>query len=189
MIRKILDAVPTGGKVSAADIPRIREQMQIVMVQVWLTRTAMTQISGGIHNFLTFYVSDHETFFRGPFELGRIKQEVGQQISADAMPLVTHPIYSGIGNAMLEVGRVFLNSIDKFSQVLGNALTGHEAMDGAASALAAAASNAWTKYDAVAASVFASDDATMSVTLRKIELATAIESWNQFATFFSESNL
>ena len=98
------------------------------------------------------------------------------------MPLVTHPIYSGIGNAMLEVGRVFLNSIDKFSQVLGNALTGHEAMDGAASALAAAASNAWTKYDA-AASVFASDDATMSVTLRKIELATAIESWNQFATF------
>lgn len=189
VIRKILDAVPTGGKVNAADIPRIREQMQMVTVQVWITRMAMTQISGGIHNFLTFYVSDHETFSRGPFELGRIKQEVGQQISDDAMPLVTHPIYSGIGNAMLQVGRVFLNSIDKFSQVLGNALTGHEAMDGAASALAAAASNAWTKYDAAAASVFASDDATMSVTLRKIELATAIESWNQFATFFSESNL
>lgn len=188
-IRKILDAVPTGGQVSAADLPRIREQMQNATVQVWLVRMAMTQISGGIHNFLTHFASDHDTFARGPFELNRIKQEVGKQISDDAMPLVLNPVMSGIGNAMLQVGRVFLNSIDKLSQVLGNALTGHEAMDGAASALATAASNAWTKYDAAAAAVYASDNATMSVTLRKIELATAIESWNQFATFFSESNL
>ena len=33
------------------------------------------------------------------------------------------------------------------------------------------------QYDAAAAAVYASDNATMSVTLRKIELATAIESW------------
>jgi hypothetical protein len=188
-VRKILDAVPTGGTVSPADVTIIQQEMMTVRVQVWMVSMAMTQITGGIRNFLTHLISDHDMFAAGPYELRRMKDEVGRQISDEAMPFVLNPITSGIGNAMLQVGAAFLNSIEALIQVLGNALTNHEAMGGAVSALATASSNAWTKYEAAANAVFASDAAKMSVTLRKLKLSTAIESWNQFATFFSESNL
>lgn len=188
-VRSILAAVPTGGTINPADLPRIREQMQTATVNVMLLRMAMKQITTGIRDFLAHFIIDHDTFAAGPLELGKMKDEVGRQISEDAMPLVLNPIYSGIGNAMLQVGRVFLAAIDLLTQVLGNARTGHEAMDGAASALGTAAATAWTKYDAAATAVFASDAPTMSVTLRKLQLTAAIESWKQFAAFFANSNL
>lgn len=188
-VRSILAAVPSGGAINPADLPRIREQMQIATVNVMLVRMAMKQITTGIRDFLAHFIIDHDTFAAGPLELRRMKDEVGRQISEDAMPLVVHPFYHGIGEAMLQVGRVFLAALDLLAQVLGNARTGHEAMDGAASALGTAAATAWTKYDAAATAVYASDSATMSVTLRKLQLTTAIESWKQFATFFSNSNL
>lgn len=189
IVRSILAAVPSGGTVNAADLPRIREQMQMVSVYVWMVRTSMSQISSGLRNFLTNIHVDHDTFATGPFELARVKDEVGRQVSEAAMPYVLNPMSRGIGEAMLQIGRTFLGAIDHLSQVLGNALAGHEAMQGAASALATASSSAWAKYDAAASAVFASDTATMSVTLRKLQLSMAIESWKQFAKFFSESNL
>jgi hypothetical protein len=188
-IRQILDAVPTGGTINPADVLRIQQQMMTARVQVWMVSIAMTQITGGIRNFLTHLISDHDMFAGGPYELRQMKDEVGRQISDQAMPYVLNPITSGIGKAMLQVGTAFLNSIEGLIQVLGNATTNHEAMGGAVSALATASSNAWTKYEAAANAVSASDAATMSVTLRKLKLSTAIDSWNQFATFFSESNL
>ncbi len=188
-VRKILDAVPTGGTVKPADVPIIQQDMMTVRVQVWMVSMAMTQITGGIRSFLNHFISDHDMFAGGPYELGRMKEELGRQISEEAMPWVLNPVTSGIGKAMLQVGTAFLNSIEGLIQVLGNALTNHEAMGGAVSALATASSNAWTKYEAAANAVSASDTATMSVTLRKLKLSTAIDSWNQFAQFFSESNL
>ena len=162
IVRSILAAVPSGGAINPADLPRIREQMQTATVNVMLLRMAMKQITTGIRDFLAHFITDHDTFAAGPLELGRMKDEVG---------------------------RVFLAALDLLAQVLGNARTGHEAMDGAASALGTAAATAWTKYDAAATAVYASDSATMSVTLRKLQLTTAIESWKQFAAFFSNSNL
>lgn len=188
-VRSILAAVPSGGTISPADLQRIREQMQFATVNVMLLRMAMKQITGGIRDFLAHFIIDHDSLAAGPLELGRLKDEVGRQISEDAMPYVLNPVYQGIGQAMLQVGRVFLASIDLLAQVLVNARTGHEAMDGAASALGTAAATAWTKYDAAATAVYAADSATMSVTLRKLQLTTAIESWKQFAAFFSNSNL
>lgn len=189
IVRGIFNAVPAGGTVPAADLPRIREQMQIVSVYVWMVRTAMNQISAGLRNFLSNIQVDHDIFATGPLELNRVKEAVGKDISEAAMPYVLNPIYRGIGEAMLQAGRSFLAAIDHLTQNLGNSLVGHEAMQGAVSALATASGTAWTKYDAAAAAVFASDTATMSVTLRKLQLTTAIESWKQFAKFFSESNL
>lgn len=188
-VRTILNAVPTGGTVPAAELPRIREQMQMVTVYSWMARTGMSQITTGLRNFLSGIHVDHDIFATGPLELNRVKDEVGRQISEAAMPYVLNPITRGIGEAMLQVGRTTLSAIDRLSQNLGNALAGHEAMQGAASALATAASTAWTKYDAASAAVYAADSTTMSVTLRKLQLTTAIESWKQFAKFFSESNL
>jgi len=189
IVRSILAAVPSGGTINPADLPRIREQMQMASMYVMLLRMAMKQITTGITDFLTHFIIDHDTFAAGPLELGRMREEVGRQISEDAMPLVLNPFYEGIGKAMLQVGRVFLAAIDLLAQVLVNSRTGHEAMNGAASALGTAAATAWTKYDAAATAVYASDSATMSVTLRKLQLTTAIESWKQWAEFFSKSNL
>jgi hypothetical protein len=188
-VSTILAAVPSGGSINPADLQRIREKMQMVTVHVWMVRMAMDQVSRGIKNFVSNIFVDHDTFAAGPLELHKVRAEVGQQISDEAMPYVLKPVTSGIGNAMLEVGRAFLATIDGLIQVLGNALVGHEAMQGAASALATAASTAWTKYEAGASAVWAADAAKMSVTLRKMQLTEAIESWKQFATFFSKSNL
>lgn len=188
-VRSILAAVPSGGTINPADLTRIREQMQFATTYVMLLRMAMKQITGGIHDFLAHFIIDYETLAAGPLELGRLKEEVGRQISEDAMPYVLNPMYQGIGQAMLQVGKVFLGAIDLLAQALVNSRTGHEAMNGAASALGTAAATAWTKYDAAATAVYAADSATMSVTLRKLQLTTAIESWKQFAAFFSNSNL
>jgi hypothetical protein len=189
IVRQILDTVPVGGKVTPADVQRIQQHMMTVRVHVWMVSMAMTQITGGIRNFLSHLISDHDMFAGGPYELRRMKDEVGRQISDQAMPYVLNPITRGIGEAMLQVGAAFMNTIESLIQVLGNALTNYEAMGGAVSALATASSNAFTKYEAASNAVSASDAATMSVTLRKLKLSTAIDSWNQFATFFSESNL
>ena len=188
-VRTILAAVPSGGSINPADLPRIREQMQSVIVQIWIVRMAMDQISRGIRDFVSHVIVDHDTFAGGPFELRKVRAEVGQQISDEAMRYVLNPVTSGIGQAMLEVGRGFLAAIDGLIQVLGNALVGHEAMQGSASALATFASSAFAKYEAAASAVWAADAAKMSVTLRKLQLTEAIESWKQFATFFSQSNL
>ena len=188
-VRSILNAVPAGGTVPAAELPRIREQMQMVTVYSWMARSGMNSITSGLHNFLSGIHVDHDIFATGPLELNRVKDEVGRQVSEAAMPYKLNPITAGIGEAMLQVGRTLLSAIDRLSQNLGNALAGHEAMQGAASALATASTTAWTKYDAASTAVYAADSTTMSVTLRKLQLTTAIESWKQFAKFFSESNL
>lgn len=188
-IYKILAAVPASGSINPADLPRIRQEMQLVSVYVWMVRTPMQQIGAGIKTFLSNIFVDHDTFAAGPLELRKMKDEVGRQISDEAMPLVLKLETNGIGLAMLEVGRAFLATIDGLIQVLGNALVGHEAMQGAASAVGAAANTAWSKYEAAASAVWAADAAQMSITLRKLELTVAIESWKQFAAFFSKSNL
>lgn len=188
-VLSILDAIPSGGSVSAADVPRIREQMQLAVVNGWMVRMGMEQISRGIRDFLSHLIVDHDTFAGGPFELRRMAQEAGKQISDQAMPYVLDPLSSRIGYAMLEVGRAFIAAIERLALVLGNALAGHEAMQGAASALAAASANAWAKYQDAIGEVAAADAVTMSVTLRKLHLSTAIESWSQFAEFFKNSQL
>jgi hypothetical protein len=188
-VRSILATVPSGGAVSAADVPRIREQMQIATVHTWMVSMGMTQIGAGIHNFLSHIIVDHDTLAGGPLELGRVAQEVGQQISAEAMPYILNPLSAGIGETILQIGRAFIAAIDGVARVLRSAMVGHEAMRGGASALATFAGSARSKYEAASAAVSASDAATMSVTLRKLQLSTAIESWKQFAEFFKRSGL
>ena len=189
IVRTILAAIPAGGAVSDADRGRICEQMQLASVQTWLVSMGMGQIGTALHNFLSHIGVDHDTLAGGPFELRRVSDEVGKQISADAMPYVLNPMARGIGETMLQIGRTFIATIDHLAAVLGNALVGHEAMGGAASALATAATSARSKYQAASAAVSASDSATMSVTLRKLQLSAAIQSWKQFADFFTRSGL
>lgn len=189
IVRSILAAVPVGGAVSAADVPRIREQMLTVNAHALVVRMSLNQIGTGIRAFLSHIMVDHDTFAGGPLELRRMTDEIGRQISDDAMPLVLDLMSSGVGKAMLQVGRAFIDAVERLSRVLGNALVGHEAMGGAASALAAASANAWAKYDAAAGAVYSADAATMSVVLRKLQLTAAVESWKQFAAFFADSQL
>lgn len=188
-VRTILAAIPPGGAVNDADRLRIREQMQLASIHTWMVSMGMTQIGTGMHNFLSHIGVDHDTLAGGPFELRKVSDEVGRQISADAMPYVLNPMARGIGETMLQIGRAFIAAIDHLAAVLGSALAGHEAMGGAASALATAATSARSKYEAASAAVAASDSATMSVTLRKLQLSAAIQSWKQFADFFTRSGL
>jgi hypothetical protein len=188
-VRAILAATPAGAAISAADQQTVREQMQRVSVFTMMAGMVMTQVGTGMHNFLSNIGVDHDTLAGGPYELRKVADELGKQISDEAMPYVLNPIYRGIGETMLQIGRVFIAAINHLSTVLGNALAGHEAMGGTASALAVAASSAHSKYEAAANAVAASDAATMSVTLRKLQLSAAIQSWKQFADFFTRSGL
>ena len=105
------------------------------------------------------------------------------------MPYVLNPMSRGIGETMLQVGRAFISATDRVGGVIGNAMLGHEGMRGAASALATAASTAHAKYEAAANAFYRADSATMSITLRKLQLTTSIQSWIQFAEFFERSGL
>jgi hypothetical protein len=188
-IRTILAAVPAGGTINAADLRRIVEQMQLASVHAWMVSMGMTQIGAGIHDFLSHIIIDHDTLANGPLALGKMAQEIGQQISAEAMPYVLNPMSRGIGETILQIGRTFIAAIDNVSRVIGNARIGHEAMGLAATALATFAATATSKYQAAASAVNASNEATMSVTLRKLQLSMAIASWKQFADFFNRSGL
>ena len=174
---------------SAADMARAREQMQLAWVHTMMVSMGINQLAGGIKNFLSNIIIDHETLARGPLELIKVGQEIGKQISDEAMKYVLNPMSRGIGETMLQIGRAFIAATDRVGGVIGNALLGHEAMRGGATALATAASAAHAKYDAAANAFYRADSATMSTTLRKLQLTTSIQSWNQFAEFFERSGL
>ena len=188
-LRSILAAVPAGGSMSTADVARAREQMQLAWVHTMMVSMGISQLGAGINNFLSNVIIDHETLARGPLELFKVGQEIGKQISDEAMKYVLNPMARGIGETMLQIGRAFIAATDRVGGVIGNAMLGHEAMRGGASALATAANTARAKYEAAANAFYRADSATMSITLRKLQLTTAIQSWNQFAEFFERSGL
>ena len=188
-LRSILAAVPAGGTMSDGDVTRAREQMQIAWVNSMMVSMAVNQIGSGIDNFLSNIIIDHETLARGPLELIKVGREIGKQVSDEAMKYVLNPMARGIGETMLQIGRAFIAATDRVGGVIGNAMLGHEAMRGGASALAAAATTARVKYEAAANAFARADSATMSTTLRKLQLTTSIQSWNQFAEFFERSGL
>jgi hypothetical protein len=188
-LRAILASVPSGGTMSDSDVVRAREQMQIAWVNTMMVSMGINQIGSGINNFLSNIIVDHDTLARGPLELNKVGQEIGKQISDEAMKYVLNPMARGIGETILQIGRAFIATTDRVGGVIGNAMLGHEAMRGGASALATAATTARAKYEAAASAFYRADSATMSTTLRKLQLTTSIQSWNQFAEFFERSGL
>ena len=106
------------------------------------------------------------------------------------MKYVLNPMARGIGETMLQIGRAFIAATSRVGGVIGNAMLGHEAMRGGASALATSRQHRpRAKYEAAANAFYRADTATMSITLHKLQLTTAIQSWNQFAEFFERSGL
>lgn len=179
----------SGSKISAADVQRIKEQMAITATHIQIVKWALTTVTHGMERFISNLTADHDTFASGPYELHSVYIELGTQISEDARPYVLNPLSRGIGEAMLQVGRSFLASIEHLGQNLVDALAVHEAMGLAASALATACNTAFVKYEAGANAIARATPETMSATGMKLQIGTAITSWNQFAQFFSESDL
>ena len=185
-IQTILNA---STKISDADLRRIREQMQYVAMYTQLVKTAMNSNAFGIQRFISGLATDHDTFASGPYELHSVYTELGAQISADAMPFVLDLKSRGIGEAMLQVGRAFLGSIEHLGQKMVDALAVHEAMGTSVSALATACKNALEKYEPAANEVALANSETIRPTMRKLHIGNAITSWNDFAKFFSETDL
>jgi hypothetical protein len=185
-IQTILNA---STRISDADLKTIREKMQLVALYTQLVKMAMNSNALGIGRFISNLANDHDTFASGPYELQSVYTELGTQISADAMPFVLKPLSRGIGEAMLQIGRSFLGSIEHLGQKLVDAVAVHEAMGTSVSALATACKNALEKYEPAATEVALANSETIRPTMRKLHIGNAITSWNDFAKFFSESDL
>jgi hypothetical protein len=185
----ILDKVPVGGSLSAADAAAISTHIHGAHVFIQLVTMAMGQIASGVKTFLNQLVTDHATLAGGPLDLASASQDVARQISDQAQKYVINPMTRGIGETMLQIGREFTAAADRTAAVIGTAMTGLEAMRTGASALAVAAATAVVKVDKAATAVASADSATLSAVLRRINLAPAIASWEQFDEFFKRSGL
>lgn len=188
-VRTILERVPSGGALSPEDEGAIQAQLQMAMLYIQLAYMAISQMANGVGAFAEQILNDHETLAHGPLALSRVVEEVGQKINADAMPYVLNPMSRGIGETILQIGRTFIAAATQTSTVIGNAMTEHEAMRGAATALSNATESARGKVEAARNAVARADSASLSAVLRRLNLTTAISSWNQFADFFTRSGL
>jgi hypothetical protein len=185
----ILRTVPSGGVVSDAQARDISLQMNTAMVFTQIIAVSTRQISEGVHQFLTTLLIDHETLSNGATSLAASIPEVQRDISNAAQKYVLDPMMSGIGQAILQIGREIVGRIQAVVGVIDGARRGHEAMRGGVGALANAAETVRGKYEAAASAVGNADRATVSVVLRRLDLASAIASWEQFDEFFSTSGL
>lgn len=183
-IRAFGDAILTPAQ--AGEVAR-----EISMAALWaqMIAEAMKQINYGVRNFLGSLVVDHDTLANGPLELRHAAEEVGSDISKQAMPYVLNPVTSGIGNTMLQIGREVMASFHAVAAVIQKALAGHEAMRGGASALGVAAATVQVKYQAAAKAVGKGDFTKLPESMRPLQIDKAIKSWDQFVDFFNRSGL
>ncbi|HEX8251835.1 MAG TPA: hypothetical protein VF846_01715 [Thermoanaerobaculia bacterium] len=187
--RAVLERVPSGGTLSPEDAQTIYTQIQLAVIYIQLVQMVISQIANSVRSFTTQILNDHETLARGPLALAQVVEEVGRQINADALPYIINPLSRGIGETILQIGRTFIAAATQTSAVIGNAMTEHEAMRAAATALANASETARAKVEAAHNAVARADSASLSVVMRRLNLNSAIASWNQFADFFTRSGL
>lgn len=187
--RAVLERVPAGGTLSPEDAQTVQTHMQMAVIYMQLVQMSISQIASGVGAFTAQILNDHETLAKGPLALARVVEEVGQQVNADAMAYVLNPMSRGIGETILQIGRTFIAAANQTSAVIGNAMTEHETMRGAATALANASETARLKVEAAHTLVARADSASLSTVMRRLNLTSAIASWNQFVDFFTRSGL
>jgi hypothetical protein len=189
VIQGTVDRMPDNVPVSDGDLAKIRQQLMIVRQFSMIVNQSMQQIRGGVDAFLSHVVADHDALARGPYELAANIRQIEQQTSEAAMKYIINPMYAPIGNIIIQIGAQFVGAARNTQAVMSNALASHEAIRGAAGALATAAESARLKQEAAYDRAMKADAATISATLRQARVATALTSWKQFIDFFKRSGL
>jgi hypothetical protein len=188
-VRGMIENVPDGTPVSTDVLEKIRRCMQHVSVGSMLTSMALQQTSDGVNAFASNVVTDHDTLARGPLEMGALISRIEEQTKSEAMKYILNPMSGGIGQVILKIGSAFIEPARNMQRVISTALASHEAIRGAAGALANAAESARLKQESAYDRFQRADAAGVSATLRKLRLETAATSWKQFLDFFKRSGL
>jgi hypothetical protein len=186
-MRDVLAAVPAGGTLSDAQSAEVMNQMATAKLWTEMIAQAVGSVRAGVQRFLGQLGEDHAALVAGPVAVAAAMAAVDNNTKAVALPLVTNPVTAGIGQVIIDVGGRIYARLGAVHAALANALYGHEAMRGGVSALGVAAETIRGKYAAGERALAAADAKTRTLILRKIDLAVAIKSWEQFRDFILNS--
>jgi hypothetical protein len=187
-LRQMVDRMPEGVAVSAADLEKIREHVSRFSSYAFVVNMSMQQIRAGVQAFLSNVVADHDALASGPYALEASIGQIEDQTRNEALKYMD-PMSGGIGRIIIKIGAAFIAPARSTQAVISNALASHEAIRGAVNALATAAESARAKQEKAHDRVMRADAATISTTIRQARVATAITSWKQFDDFFKKSGL
>ncbi|MEA2488824.1 MAG: hypothetical protein QOH21_616 [Acidobacteriota bacterium] len=187
-LRQMVDRMPEGVAVSTADLEKIHEHVARFSGYAFIVNLSMQQVHSGVQAYVSNVVADHDALTRGPDALEASIGQVEEQARNEALKYMD-PLSAGIGRIIIKIAAGVITAARSTQAVISNALAGHEAIRGAANALATAAQSARTKQEKANDRVVSADAATISTTIRQARLATAITSWKQFDEFFKKSGI
>lgn len=143
----------------------------------------------GVIGFLGHLVEDNAALAGGRTAVAAVIRQVEADSVAAAQPYILSPLGSGIGQAILSLGREMRDRLRHLDQSLGQALQGHAEMGGGISALASAVETIAGKYAAAQRAVSRAANADLPQVVRKLEPAKAIVFWQDYLKFIESSGL
>lgn len=187
-VRDLLAPLPADGSLTPSQSQEAQTQITMAFMMVKIFMPQFTDVRDRIHYFLTQLGPDHDTLASGPTAVNDAMARVESDARAAGMPYVLNPMTAPIGNMIFNIGGQFLGHLRVLAAALTRALEGHEAMRGGISALGVLGETIVVKYaSGERALTKATDPKERTIALRRMDLNTAVRSWEQFRDFILNS--
>lgn len=140
-------------------------------------------------SFIGNLSADHAALTSGVANIGQLRNRVHASGMAESQRYIFYPATRPIGEMIASLTGRVVGQLDHLGRALSGALIGHIEMRGALTAMATAVNSALAKSEDARSAMDRMDRAGLTIAAREARLETALDTWDDLATFFRGSGL